>query len=162
MAAISQARSAQIKSLNTDKDISIKECINELVFIINSMCNKNKKDGDIQEIRDGFMVAKGENPVAIIMNAGPYFWKYRTHIERGDVNSLLNMEYKEEISEVQESLADNSKFEKISVVMQKVKRTWHLLTPTEQETMKKKFKLILIKYTGYLVACKKLKDLGCL
>jgi len=146
------------QALNT-KDISVTEFTKEMTFVVNSMHARNKKDEDITEIRDGYMIAKKENPECIIMQAGPYFWKYRETIKEGNANALLKNDFKDEITEVQGTLPDYSGFDKVQPVMNKIKRTWNLLTPIEQDIMKKKFNKMVAHYATYVGACKHIREL---
>lgn len=155
-----RTNSEKIKQFIKIIDKSVTDFTSEMTFIVNAMHNKNKQDDDLTEIRDGYMTARRENPDCIIIHVGPYFWKYRETINSGDLNPLLDSDFKDEREEIQGTLPENSKFDKVSVIMGKIKRTWHLFTPLEQETLKKKFKLMVSHYATFVGACKKMKELN--
>ena len=140
-------------------DKAISDFVNEMTFVVNAMFEKNKKDNDIIEIRDGYMVAKRENPDCILKLVGPYFWKYRADITSGKMNDLLKNDYKDDIMEAQGSLVDTSNFDKIQSIMSKIKRTWHLFTIHEQEILKGKFIKMVSIYATYVGGCKYLEKL---
>jgi|GEM_PF-6862443 len=151
--------SQQIKECLENKDKATIGFNKEMTYIVTSMANKNRKDETINEIKDKYMTAKTENPDCIIIYAGPYFWKYREKIKLGDLNPLLDSDFREEITEIQDTLPDYSNMDRIQTIMNTVKRSWHLLAPLEQETLKKKFKLMVAHYATYVGAEKKMKEL---
>jgi hypothetical protein len=148
--------SQKLRHLTDTKEKSVVDFTSEMTFIVNAMFNKNKKDDDIIGIRDGYLIAKRENPECIIVQVGPYFWKYRDTISSGNLNPLLNSDFRDDIS-AQGYMPEVSSYDQIQAVMSKVKRTWHLFTPVEQETMKKKFKFMVSCYATYLGACKQIQ-----
>lgn len=151
--------SQKIKQYIKDKDNSVEKFTAEMTFIVNAMHSKNVKDNDLIEIRDGYMTAKTMNSECIIMQAGPYFWRYREVINSGNLNKLLDSDFKEEITEIQGVLPESSSFDKVQIIMGKIKRIWHLFMPNEQEIIKKKFKLMVAHYATYLGSCKKIREL---
>jgi len=131
------------------KDRSILEFTLDMTFIVNIIYNKNKKDTDIEEIRDGYLLAKNENPECIIINAGPYLWKYREQVSLDNFNELLNNDFSTETS--------NSNSNKVQAILNKIKKTWHLFKPLEQDSIKKRLKTMLTYYATYLKSCKHLE-----
>lgn len=153
-------RDVQIKECNKVKEDCVKGFNDVMTFIINALHSVNKSDDDIITIRDSYLTAKTESPDCIILQAGPYVWKYREEISSENINSLLKNEYNNEITTVQQTLPDASKMDQIQILLAKVKRSWHLITPMEQTTLKKKFKDLLKQYATYSMVDKKLESLS--
>lgn len=133
------------------KDESLKKFLTEFTFILNVICDKNKKDVDIEAIKDGFMIARKENPECILIKVGPYVWKYREIMD--DVNKLLSYDFSKELDRLA-----NVENEKVKVILIKIKKTWGLFTKLEQDLINKKMKMIISNYATYVGACKQLKQ----
>jgi hypothetical protein len=151
-----QSNTKLIKEYNAQKDKASKDFLTKMTFIVNAMYNKNKNDGHLIEVRDGYMTAKNENPDCIVMLAGPQFWTYRQTINSGILDSLLDSDFKDDIAKIEGA---EKYLEKIQIVMKKVKDTWLTFNADEQKVFKEKFKGMVGDYASYLKACKLLKPL---
>ena|SRR5271170_5611732 len=147
----------QLKQALKQKDDSIDGFISDITFVVNATHEKNRKDNDIISIRDGFLVARRENPEVVMLQIAPYLWKYRQDIINKNFNKLLNNDYEEEISEITGSLPEYSNFDKVTSIMQKIKRSWHLFSSAEQNIIQTKFIKLISHYATYIGACKALQ-----
>lgn len=145
------------KKLQQDRDNFIIQFVDDVNMIINCFWQINKKEETIIKAKELFSILRKENPEFIVSNSGPYIWKYRKEISSGDVNTLLNNDFKEEIIEIRGNLPDCIDTDLESFIFT-IKKTWRLFKPMEQEIIKKKLKNILSIYSGYVAACKQLKS----
>lgn len=145
-------------ALTNSQDKSVTNFISNLNVILNAVYQKNKKDDDMNSLRDKFNVVRKENPNGLVEMAGPSIWKYREKIKDENVNFFLNNSFEEDIKEAQEkaSVAEISEFEDVPVLLNKAKRAWHSFTLIEQQTIIKTIKTILQSYATYLSTCKEL------
>lgn len=137
-----------------------KKFSDELGFMINCLWSRNKKDADILQIKDQYSVIRKENTTVIIEGAGPYIWKYREQISKSNVNFFLASDFKDELAVASASqIPEMTSFEDLPAILTKIKRTWHLFSPEEQEILKNKSKSLLSAYAGYISAGKELEKL---
>lgn len=151
-----QARKQYLDQVEADKKIIIKD----LGDIVAAMFSKNKRDADIMKIKDGYAIIRNENPNLIVEKAGPYFWKYREQIKGRKESFFIGNDFKDELAEARESgIAEMNEFDDFPAIIAKLKRTWHLLTAVEKETMWNKVASILSHYASYVAATKELEKL---
>jgi hypothetical protein len=134
--------------------------LNKLMEIINAMYSKNKKEPEIIELRDKFLVAKKEVPEKIINDTGPYLWTYREQIKKREIKKLLENDFQEEIGQYKETIPSMEKFEKIPHLINQIKRTWHLFTSAEQNAMFTLLQELTGYYASYVGICRELKKLN--
>ena len=148
--------SKDFKTYSDLKDKAVKDFITELGFLVHALYTKNTNDDNFIFIKDGFNVAKNENPEVVVMVSGPYVWKYRTQLENGDVQTMLNNDYKDEVEGAKEYLEGHGKFDQIKEILKKIKETWPTFSKIEQETVAKKMQKLVVHYASFLGASKKL------
>jgi len=147
------------KDVINAREASVSEFAANLNVIITSIHQKNKRDDDMQAIKDKIDVVRKENPVGLIEMAGPYLWKYKEKIGSENVSFFLNNSFEEDIEKAREEsqLAEITEYEEIPALLNKVKRTWHSFTPPEQQIIVKRIKALLANYAKYLSASRTLK-----
>jgi hypothetical protein len=150
------ASSKDYKTLLDLKEKATKEFISELSFVINALYSKNTNDNDFIFIKDGFAVAKNENPTVVLMVSGPYLWKYREQIENSNITFILQNDYETEIEEAKEKLQSTDKYNQIKDILKKIKSTWHLFSEPEQSMIIKKMQKLIISYATFVGAEKKM------
>lgn len=140
------------QQLLKDKEKYIVDFSNELLTLITAFWRINKKDPFILEIYERYGIIKRENPNLLIEIVGPYIWKYRETITLGNLDSLLNNTFNEEITEIIGMIPDT--LDKIHDIIKSIKRTWTLFSYAEKEIIRKKSKTLLTIYSGYISICK--------
>jgi hypothetical protein len=141
------------------KESKMASFISNLNSVVDAVYQKNKKDNDMQAIKDKFDVVRKENPIGLVEMAGPYIWKYREKIKNENTSFFLNNSFEEDIQKAREDsqLAEITEYEDVPVLLNKIKRTWHSFMPAEQQILIKKIQALLADYVGYISSCRALK-----
>jgi hypothetical protein len=149
------------RELRETRDEAIKGFINNLTYLVKAALTKNKDDEDLKRRADEFNIAKQEAPEGVLKISGPPIWDYRDDIKAGNVDRFLKSDFKEDIVKYSDRTIPNEDLiEDDQILIEKVKRSWHLLTPQEQEMMKKKVQGMVGYYAQYLSCVRKLRELG--
>jgi hypothetical protein len=150
------ANSKESKILIDLKEKAVKGFISELSFLVNAVYAKNTNDQDFIFLKDAFTVAKNENPEVVTISSGPYIWKYREQIEKGNVDFIINNDYSSEIEAIKTEI-DNS-YDQVTKLLSKIKSSWSSFSSVEQGLIVTKVKNLVVHYATYLGAVKKLKQ----
>lgn len=134
------------KTLEDTQDVAVKEFCRTVQAIAKSMHNKNKQDTDLAELREHLTIAIKDMPLDLFERAGSYVWQYREDISKGNVDTFLKKDYKEEIAN---EVEDESEIEKVAGLISKIKRTWRFFNAVEQQDMISKFKTLIKHYAAY-------------
>jgi hypothetical protein len=149
------------RELRETRDKAIKGFIDNLNYLVKATASKNKDDEDFKRRVDEYNIAKKEAPEGVLKLSGPPIWDYREDIKVGNVDKFLKSDFKEDIVKYSDGKIPNADLiEEDQALIEKVKRSWHLLTPPEQEIMKKKVQQMVIFYAQYISTIRKLKELG--
>lgn len=146
------------QELIIQKEASVAKFASIMTFIVNAVHSKLRHDDDFNEIRDGYLAARTENPECIMMVAGPYVWEYREIIMSGNLKPLLNKDFRAEISERSDDIRKSARIsiDKIYILVEKIKKVWFDFKSSEQEVLKQKFKDMVGQYATYLALCKRI------
>lgn len=136
----------------SEKERTATDFANVMTTIINAIYEINKKDNYILEVKDRYAIVRRENPFIIITIVGPYLWKYRENIKTGNLDVLLNNDFRDDVFEARGLIPDC--FDKIEDIINSFKRSWILFNTNEKEILKKKLQKMLAYYSGYLSVCK--------
>jgi len=134
------------KTLEAKQDESVKEFCRTVQAIAKSMHNKNKQDTDLAELREHLTIAIKDMPLDLFERAGAYVWEYRDDIAKGNVDTFLKKDYKQEIAD---EVEDESEVEKVAGLIGKIKRTWRFFNQVEQQDMISKFQTLVKHYAAY-------------
>ena len=132
-----------------------KSFLRVIVQITNKLHNKNKRDGDLAELKEQISVAARDAPEDIFRNAGEYVWEYREDIRLGEVKKFLGMDFKDE---VEKKVTDSSEAEQVQLLITKIKRTWRLLGDVEQKDLIKDVQKLVAKYAQWEAHTRELKS----
>jgi hypothetical protein len=147
------------RELRDLKDKCTRDFINELSQLAGAAISKNKNDADFRKRFDEFNLAKQEAPDEVLKIAGPPIWDYREDIAKGNVNKFLKADYYEDIKRYADKVPDADYIEDERVLIEKVKRTWHLFTKPEQEVMTKRVQSLISLYAQYIKLSRELESL---
>lgn len=129
---------------------AIAECqrlfLRTIVQITKNLHAKNKRDGDLAELKEQISIAVRDAPEDIFLEAGKYLWGYREDISRGEVKKFLGMDY---TKEVDKKTKDSAEAEQVQKLITKIKRTWKLLNDIEQKNIIKDVQKMLAKYVQW-------------
>jgi len=132
------------------RDKCIKEFINELTQLAGAAISKNKKDDDFRRRYDEYNIAKRDAPDEIVRLSGPPIWDYREDIMRGNIDKFLKADYREDIKKYADRIPDVDYIEDERMLIEKIKRTWHLFQPAEQEVMLRRVQNLVSLYAQYV------------
>lgn len=150
----------QKRELRDERDKCMKNFINELTKLAQAAVSKNKSDEDFRERFDQYNIAKRDAPDEIVNMAGPPLWDYREDIMQGNVAKFLNSDFKEDIVKYADHIPDADFIEEDQILIEKVKRSWHLFTNAEQSVMLKRVQKLVSLYGKYLFINKQLEELN--
>jgi hypothetical protein len=149
------------RELRETRDKAIKDFINNLSFLISAVLQKNPKDNDFKRRIDEYNIAKKDAPEGVVKISGPPVWDYRKDIAAGNIKKFLMTDYTDDIKKYSDgTVPDEDLIEEDTVIIDKIKRTWHLCTPAEQSTMLLKVQQMVQYYAQYLSTIKQLQKLG--
>lgn len=126
-----------------------------LMKIAKSKCPEDDNVAKIQETLSSVLAL---DKTLVIIESGPYIWKYRESISKRDVKFFLDNDFKSDVDTVlhgkkkQEFSGDE-----ISQLMKSLKSTFKSMTKPEQEVVWTHTSNLLTAYAQYLGAEKKLK-----
>ena len=130
--------------------------------LISLACKKNSDNDKIQSIKEIFTGINATEPSLIIVNAGPYIWKYKEELARRDEKFFVENTFENDVAEFygDEVPEEQNTFteDDVSQVMRGLKRTWHLLTKSEKNIVWQYGTGILRAYAQYLGCEKKLRQ----
>lgn len=148
------------RELREQRDECIKSFINELTKLAGAAVNKNKTDDDFRRYFDEYNIAKRDAPDEIVKMAGPPLWDYRDDIKKGNVDKFLKSDFTEDIMKYADHIPDADFIEEDRILIEKVKRSWHLFTQPEQQFMVGRVQKLVSLYAQYLSVNKKLDEIG--
>jgi hypothetical protein len=123
-----------------------KKFLRIIVQITGKLHAKNKRDGDLAELREQISIAVKDAPEDIFKTAGEYVWEFREDIRVGNVRKFLGMDFTEE---VEKNTIDSSEVEQVKLLITKIKRTWRLLGEHEQKELIKDVQRLVAKYAQW-------------
>jgi hypothetical protein len=133
-----------------------KKFLRIIVQITNKLHAKNKRDGDLAELKEQIKIAVRDAPEDIFQEAGRYVWEYREDIRVGNVKKFLGMDY---TTEVNKKTSDTEEAAQIQTLITKIKRTWRLLGDVEQKELIKDVQKLVAKYAQWQANKNQLKEL---
>lgn len=151
-------RLLQKRELRESKDTCTKNFINELTQLAAAAISKNKKDEDFRKRYDEYNIAKRDAPDEVLKIAGPPIWDYREDIKQGNVTKFLKADYLDDIKKYADRVPDVDFIESERMLIEKIKRTWHLFTEPEKEVMVKRVQKLVGLYAQYIKINRELSE----
>jgi hypothetical protein len=145
-----KSKLTQKRELREQKDACMKKFIHELTQLASAAMTKNKNDADFSRRFDEYNIAKRDAPDAVLRIAGPPIWDYREDIAKGNVDKFLKADYIDDIQKYADKIPDADFIESERVLIEKIKRTWHLFVPAEQQIMLKRVQTLVSLYAKYI------------
>jgi hypothetical protein len=135
--------------------------LNELTKIA---CFKNPTSDNLAKIRDALRAVQVGDDTMVIIQSGPFIWKYREQIAKKDDQFFLDNTFKDDIEEAKKKSSDlgkNKDFSdgEIATVMSGLKDTYTKLSGPERETVWRHVMDLLRSYAQYLGAERKLQEI---
>lgn len=122
--------------------------------------NKNPKEDSIAKIREILRAAQAADGTIIIVQAGPYVWKYRDQISKHDEKFFIDNNFEEDIAEASKKIKNHDFSEsEIAGIMQGLKQTYKFLTEPEKNVVWKHVTDLLRAYATYLGCEKKIMQI---
>jgi hypothetical protein len=146
------------QNLRKDIDVSTKQFINDMIFVVDAVYQKNRKDLKFGEFRDKFSIARRENPNGLLEIVGPYLWKYKDDIISQNVKAFLDNDFVEDVESFRVS-HPNENLDTVHVFLNQCKQSWGQFLPREQDVLFKKIRNMLSQYAKYASATKALETL---
>lgn len=130
--------------------------LNQLTSIA---CHKAPNDDNVAKIRETLRAVLVADDTIVIIQSGPYIWKYREQIAKKDEHFFLLSTFNDDINNVISSnKAQNFTNNDIATVMTSIKSTYSSMTKPEQETIWTHVMNLLRSYAQYIGAERKLKE----
>jgi hypothetical protein len=142
-----------------ERDKCMKKFINGLTKLATAAFSKNKKDDDFRRRYDEYNLAKKDAPEEVMRMAGPPIWAHRENIMAGNIDVFLKADYKDDIIKFADHVPDADFIEDEQILINKIKRTWHLFTPIEQEKMLSNVQELVSLYANYIKIERELEKL---
>ena len=131
--------------------------LNDLTLIT---VEKNRSDDNVQIVRDTLRAAQAADATTVLIQTGPFVWKFREQISKRDEKFFINNTFQSEIQEGKKLIPKQDfNDDEITSLMQSLKRTYHLMTLPEREVIWRHVIDMLKAYAQYLGCDKKLLDL---
>ena len=149
------------KELRAQRDKAVKEFCRTMLLMAKAMHTKNKQDYDLSELYEQLKIGVKDVPLDLMEVAGEHISNNREDIAKGNVKEFMKRDYTKEIKEglERENIRDTSEFEKVQMLITKIKRTWRYFNAVEQGDMTKKLQNMLKQYATWVHTKRELKKL---
>jgi hypothetical protein len=125
-------------------------------------CHMAPTDDNISKIRDTLRAILAVDETIVIIQSGPYIWKYREQIAKKEEQFFLNNTFDDDISNMKKQINTSGKDfsnNEIATIMTNVKSIYGGLSGPEQETIWTHVINLLRAYAQYIGAERKLKEI---
>lgn len=144
--------------LNKQLDEHSKKFNTTVVELLGLLIEKDKKNGDIKDLKDKVIAAKGSTPTLLIEEGGPVLLHYRQPIKDGKLEHLIHEDYTIRAKEMACKHGSESKVQDILSMIDYIKGMYPKLNEAEKTVVAKKLKGALKSYASYAQLCKQMNE----
>lgn len=133
-----------------------------ILQLINIACNKNPKEEKLLKLKEIFAAIQAIDPLIVIINAGPYIWKYREPIAKRESDFFIKNTFTEDVSEYYKEPLEHQDFsaDDVSNIMKSLKSIWQTLSVPEQTVIWTHAGGLLTSYAQYVSCEKQIRDIS--